>query len=139
MSSASGEHLNHARPAGRPDGTDAERRALVAFGVTALFTVQRATQFLTIAPIDLRVPLRFAQGPVAVKASSNAGLPVTLSVDAGGAATLNSSGELVGIGSSGTVTLRANQAGNANVAAAPEVVLVLDILVVVEQDIMDYL
>ena len=49
---------------------------------TALFTIQRASQFVTLAPIDLRVPLRFADSPVAVKATASSGLPVTLSVAA---------------------------------------------------------
>jgi len=62
-----------------------------------------------------------------VRAHSNLNLPVTVSLDAGSAAKLSATNELVEIAASGTITLRFNQAGTANVAAAEEVVLTLDV------------
>lgn len=66
-------------------------------------------------------------GPVQLTATSTAGLPVQLTLSADSAATLNSSNQLVAIQSTGKVTIRANQAGDANAFAAPEVVWELDV------------
>ena len=96
-----------------------------AFGT---LTIAPATQTITMGALPGTIPLKDFGGPIQVSATTTSGLPVTLTLDAGSAATLNESDQLVSVASTGTVTLRANQAGNANYAAAEEVVLTLDVV-----------
>lgn len=78
-------------------------------GTTATsLIVAKASQTLSFGPLPARV---FGDAPFAVSASSSAGLPVTLVV-LSGPATL--AGGLVTATGTGTVTLRASQAGNFN-------------------------
>jgi len=94
---------------------------------TGTLTIERATQRITLAPVGNTAPLRFATTPVQVAATATSGLPVTITLDPGSAATLNASNQLINVAQSGTVTIRAKQAGNANVAPAEDAVLVLDV------------
>ncbi|MDP1578734.1 MAG: MBG domain-containing protein [Candidatus Didemnitutus sp.] len=70
--------------------------------------INRATQTLTFDPIANRP---FSSTPLALVASSNAGLPVALSVISGPASLDGSTLTMTG---AGTVTVRAAQAGSAN-------------------------
>jgi alpha-tubulin suppressor-like RCC1 family protein len=98
-------------------------------GATGTFVIAKADQKITLDKLPSSIPLKdFGATPVQLSASSNSGLPVTLTLGAGSAATLNASNQLVTIGSTGTVTIKANQAGSAGYNAAPEVTLTLDVV-----------
>lgn len=94
---------------------------------TGVFTIGKGRQVISIAPLVGETALKNRVGPVQLTATSTAGLPVQLTLSADSAATLNSSNQLVAIQSTGKVTIRANQAGDANAFAAPEVVWELDV------------
>ncbi len=96
---------------------------------TGSLTVEKAIQTLSLAPLATSVPLK-ELGSVSLSATSSAGLPVTLSLDAGSAATLSGSVgsyALTDIGQTGTVTVRASQSGNSNYSAAQDVVVSFDV------------
>ncbi|MBM3866709.1 MAG: hypothetical protein FJ381_12630, partial [Verrucomicrobia bacterium] len=96
--------------------------------VSGEFVISRGTQFINLRLAPAGSVLRESGDPVQVIATSSAGLPVSLSVDPGGAASLDASNQLVvAAGATGFVTLRAKQAGNANVAASADAVLRLDV------------
>ena len=97
--------------------------------VPGTLTVGKAAQTLSIAPLASSVPLKELSN-VSLSASSSAGLPVTLSLEAGSAATLAGSVgaySLSDIGQTGTVTVRARQAGNATYEAAQDVLVSFDV------------
>ena len=94
---------------------------------TGTFTIERAPQYAWLELTDPGVPLKFTTVPVALKAWSSSGLPVTLTLDASSPAKLNATNELYDIQPSGVITVRLNQPGNANVLALPEVVVPLDV------------
>ncbi|MEI6394646.1 MAG: MBG domain-containing protein, partial [Verrucomicrobiota bacterium] len=96
-------------------------------GATNTLVIDKAAQAITIQPISSTIPLNQFINPIPVVASASSGLPVTLALDAGSAATLNGDNTLSNIGQVGTVTLRANQPGNSNYLAATEAVLTLDV------------
>ncbi|MFN7138735.1 MAG: FG-GAP-like repeat-containing protein [Limisphaerales bacterium] len=83
--------------------------------VDRTFTVSQAGQTITFAALPDRT---FGQGPFALSATASSGLPVTFTVVSGPATIEGSTLTLTGVG---TVTVRASQAGNANVAAASDV------------------
>jgi uncharacterized delta-60 repeat protein len=98
--------------------------------VSGSLTVDKAAQTLTIAPLATSVPLKDL-GSVNLSASSSGGLPVTLSLEPGSAATLSGSVggySLTGIGQTGSVTLRASQAGNDNYHAAQDVLVSFNVI-----------
>jgi hypothetical protein len=91
--------------------------------------ITKAPQTITLAPLANSVPLKDL-GSVNLTATSSTGLPVTLSLAAGSAATLSGTPgnySLTDIGTTGIVTVLANQPGNENYAAAPQVVASFDV------------
>ncbi len=87
--------------------------------VDQTLTVNKANQVLTLDPLPTgSQALKDATGPVQLTASSTSGLPITITLGAGSAATLNGSNQLTGIGQSGTIVVNVNQAGNTNYNAA---------------------
>lgn len=88
---------------------------------TATLTVDKATQTITITPISDISLVDFDGTPIAVVASSSSGLSVSLSLQSGSVATLNGN-NLESTGVSGSVTILANQAGNANYYAATQAI-----------------
>ena len=96
--------------------------------VTGEFAISRGSQFINLRLVPAETPLRDSADPVQVIATSSAGLAVSLSVDPGGAASLDANGRLVvATGATGLVTLRAKQAGDANVAASADALLRLEV------------
>jgi len=96
---------------------------------TDTLLISPASQTITYAPLPSSVPLKDLAS-VIVAATASSGLPVTLTLDGGSAATLSGTVgnySLTAINMTGTVTLRANQAGNGNYFAAEEVVRTLDV------------
>jgi hypothetical protein len=84
--------------------------------VSASIVVNPASQTITFtAPAS---PVVFNTNPITLTAMSTSNLPVTFSV-VSGPATLN--GSTLTLTNSGTVVIAANQGGNANYAAAPQV------------------
>lgn len=84
---------------------------------TALLTVSKASQTITLSPLPTSVPLNQFVGNLLITASSSSGLPVTVTLGAGSAATLlyeNGNYYLTSIEQTGTVTIIATQAGNDN-------------------------
>ena len=96
-------------------------------GATNTLVIAKAAQSITIQPLSSSIPLNQFTDPIPVLATASSGLPVTLALDAGSAATLTGGNLLENIGQTGTVTLRANQAGNSNYLAATEAGLTLDV------------
>ena len=96
--------------------------------VSGTFTITKAAQTITLGPIPATTALKDFVGPVQLTATSTSGLTVALTLDVGAAATLNGSNQLVSIGTTGLVTIRANQAGNANYTAGTEVVATFDVV-----------
>lgn len=72
----------------------------------------------TITFTSLPSPVTYGVAPVTLSATSTSGLPVTFSVLSGPGAI---SGNTLTINGAGTIVLAANQAGNANYLAAPQV------------------
>ena len=96
---------------------------------TGTLVISKASQQITFAPPPSLGPLKDLAS-ISLAAAASSGLPVTLTMDAGSPATLNNTAgsySLSGFGSTGTITLRANQAGDANYLAATEVVRTLDV------------
>ena len=96
---------------------------------TGTLVIAKANQLITFAPPPSSVPLKDL-ATVAIAATATSGLVTTINMDVGSAATLNNTSgsySLSAIGQTGTVTLRANQPGNANYNAATEVVRVFDV------------
>ena len=92
-------------------------------------TVGKAAQTLDITPLATSVPLKELSN-VSLAATSSAGLPVTLSLEPGSAATLSGSVgsySLTDIGQTGTVTVRASQAGDEDHEAAQDVLVSFDV------------
>lgn len=88
---------------------------------TALLTVSKASQTITISPLPTSVPLNQFVGNLQVTATSSSTLPVTITLGAGSAATLlyeNGNYYLTSIQLTGTVTIIASQAGNDNFNSA---------------------
>ena len=82
---------------------------------TATLTVNKSNQVITLNPLPIgSVALKDFVGTIQVSATSNSGLPVTISLGAGSAATLNGSNQLENIGQTGTVEINVTQTGNAN-------------------------
>ena len=97
-------------------------------GATNTLVVGKATQTINLAlEVTNSIPLNQFTNPIVVTATASSGLPVTLTLDAGSTATLTETNTLVNVSQSGTITLRANQAGNSNYTAAAEQVVVLDV------------
>jgi mucin-19 len=94
--------------------TQAQQAPYASALITATLTVDKANQILTLNPLPTgSLPLKdFTSIPVS--ASSSSELPVTITLGAGSAATLNGSNELVSIQSTGFVEIIVNQAGNSN-------------------------
>ena len=85
---------------------------------TNTLTIFKANQTIAFAPLGSSLPLKDLPN-VPVSATASSGLPVTLSLDPGSAANLGGTltdrtGALNNIQSTGTVTLRAVQGGNAS-------------------------
>jgi len=97
--------------------------------VSGQFVISRGSQFINLRLAPSTAALNdSAAGPVKVAATSSVGLPASLSVDSGGAASLDGESRLiVPSGASGIVTVRARQAGDSNVAPSPDAVLRLDV------------
>ncbi len=96
---------------------------------TGTLVIGKASQQITFAPPANLGPLKDLAS-IALAATASSGLPVTLTMDAGSPATLNNNAgsySLSGFGATGTITLRANQPGDANFLAASEVVRTLDV------------
>ena len=92
-------------------------------------TILKASQSISISPLANTVPLKDLSS-VNLSATSTSGLPVTLSLGAGSAASLSGtvgSYSLTDIGTTGIVTVLANQAGDDNYAAATQVVATFDV------------
>lgn len=85
---------------------------------TASVTIERTqtVSFTTTAPNPGVVGTTYTPA-----ARSSAGLPVTITVDAGSSAVCSMSGAVVSFSGPGTCTLDANQAGTADLPAAPQV------------------
>ncbi len=94
---------------------------------TGVLTIGKGRQVISITPLAGDTPLKDRVGPVQLAATSSAGLPVQLSLAPGSAASLTELNQLVSIPTTGTVTILANQPGDANVVAAPAVVWELDV------------
>ena len=90
-----------------------------AIDVIQELTVSKADQVITLSPLPVgNLPLKDFTDPIQITASSFAGLPVIISLEAGSAATLNAGNQLESIGSTGTVIINVDQAGDANHNAA---------------------
>ncbi len=89
--------------------------------VVQSFTALPASQ--TIAITDPG-PQAFGLAPISLTASASSGLPVTLSVVSGPGSL---SGSTLAITGAGTVTVAANQGGNANYQAAAQVLLAISV------------
>lgn len=87
---------------------------LPAAGVSQTFSIARASQTVSLAPLPDRT---LGHPPFTVSASASSGLPVTFI--ASGACTV--AGATVTLTAVGTCTVTASQAGDANYAPAPEV------------------
>ncbi|MEG5147019.1 hypothetical protein QUB27_30240, partial [Microcoleus sp. AT8-B6] len=83
--------------------------------VTQSFTVAKASQVITFAPVSGKV---FGEAPFALNASATSGLAVSFRV-VSGPATIN--GAIVTLTGTGTVMIEALQAGNDNYQPAPAV------------------
>ena len=97
--------------------------------VAGSLTVGKAAQTLNLAPLATSVPLKDLSN-VSLAATSSAGLPVTLTLESGSAATLSGSigaYSLSDIGQTGTVTVRASQAGDEDHEAAQDVLVSFDV------------
>ncbi len=97
--------------------------------IAGSLTVGKTAQIINIAPLATSVPLKDLNS-VSLTASSSAGLPVTLSLEPGSAATLTGSigaYSLSDIGQTGTVTVRASQAGDADHEAAQDALVSFDV------------
>jgi Tfp pilus assembly protein PilE len=95
---------------------------------TVSVTVAQAAQVITLQlQVSDSIPLnQFTTVPVLATASS--GLPVVLTLGNNSVAAFDGTGtNLVSIGPTGTVTIVADQAGNSNFLAAPELVAPLDV------------
>jgi gliding motility-associated-like protein len=89
---------------------------------SATLTVSKADQVITIDPLPASLTiLDFETSPIQVEAVSTSGLPVTLTLDEASVASLSGSNKLSTKLLTGTVTVYANQNGNANYNAAPRV------------------
>jgi sugar lactone lactonase YvrE len=84
--------------------------------VMASIVVNQAPQTITFTPPAS--PVKYGVSPIALSATATSGLPVTFSL-VSGPATL--SGSTLTITGSGTVVVAANQVGNTNYTAAPQV------------------
>ena len=96
---------------------------------TDTLVIGKASQQITFAPPPSLGPLKDLAS-ISLAAAASSGLTVTLTMDAGSPATLNNNAgsySLSGFGATGTITLRANQPGDANYLAASEVVRTLDV------------
>ena len=87
---------------------------------TATLTVNKADQTINLTSISDVSLLDFDANPIQVTATASSGLSVAVSLGAGSKATLNGSNQLITTGTSGTVTVKANQTGNDNYNAATE-------------------
>lgn len=95
--------------------------------VTATLVVSKAAQSISVGALPSNAPIGGLES-LSASATSSSGLPVTLTLESGSVATLSGSPgsyTLDDIGESGTVTIKANQAGNDNYLAASEVVRVI--------------
>ena len=91
-------------------------------------SVAKAPQVITLQPLATNsIPLNQFTNPIPVVASASSDLAVTLTLASDSAAVLTETNTLANIGATGTVTLRANQAGNSNYLAAAEVTASLDV------------
>jgi hypothetical protein len=79
------------------------------------FTILKANQTISFGALPNK---RFGDPPFSISATASSGLPVTFSVN--GACTL--AGTTVTLTGTGSCSIKASQAGNANYNAAPDVV-----------------
>jgi FG-GAP-like repeat/Putative Ig domain/Beta-propeller repeat len=82
------------------------------------FTVTRAAQTITFAPLSNQT---LGVSPFTVTATASSGLAVAFASTTSGVCTIPANSNTVTIGGTGTCTITANQAGNADYAAAPQV------------------
>lgn len=85
---------------------------------SATFTIQKATQSISLSATPDK-PV--GSTPFKIIANASSGLPVSLSLETIPAGIATLSNDTVTIIGAGTAVIRANQAGNANYVAAPEV------------------
>ena len=90
---------------------------------TASFNVARKAQTITFAA--LASPVAFTAAPIALTASATSGLPVVFSILSGPGRVAGSTLSVTG---GGTIVVAADQPGDANYAAAPEVTRTLTVL-----------
>ncbi len=91
-----------------------------ASSVSQTFTVNKAAQ--TIAFSQPTSPVTFTTGlTVPLAATSSAGLPVLFTLDPASSGAGSVSGASLSVTAAGSLVIDANQPGNANVAAAPQV------------------
>jgi len=93
-----------------------------AGSTTALLTVDKADQTISIDAIADVLLNDFDGTPIQVTATSTSGLTVALTAAVGSKATINGSNQAVSTGVSGNVTINANQAGDDNYNAASQAV-----------------
>ena len=99
--------------------TQAAAGVYASVQTTAALTVDKANQVLTLSPLPVNKPLKdFGAEAIQLTASSSSSLSPVISLGSGSAATLNGSNQLESIGSTGTVTVILNQAGNTNYNSA---------------------
>ena len=86
---------------------------------TATLTVSKVDQIITLSPLPVgSVALKDFVGAIQVTASSSSSLAVNIALGSGSAATLNSSKQLINIGTTGTIVLNITQAGDDNYNSA---------------------
>lgn len=102
--------------------------------ISGTITITKANQFINFGSLLSTKPLKdFVNEPVPLDVTSSSGLPVTIALGSGSAATLNYDiGQsppwfLTDVGETGFVTIILNQAGDNNYTAAPEVVRIFDV------------
>jgi hypothetical protein len=94
----------------------------IAGSTTALLTVDKANQTISIDAIADVLLSTFEAAPIQITATSTSGLTVELTAAVGSKASINGSNQAVSTGVSGNVTINANQAGDDNYNAASQAV-----------------
>ncbi len=91
---------------------------LAATGNPQSFSVGKASQAITFTPAS---PVTYGVSPITLAATSTSHLAVALTIDASSTAPATISGSTVTIKGAGNLVLDANQVGNVDYAAAPQV------------------
>jgi len=92
----------------------------LAGSTTALLTVGKANQTISMDAIADLLLTEFDGTPIQLNATSTSGLTVAFTVAIGSKATINGSNQAVSTGVSGNVTINANQVGDDNYNAATQ-------------------